>query len=102
MEFVEKLEEYFITIDGKHIYSLADLLVWLYNTEEKNFQYHKTHLSDWLKFSLKEEELSKKILECNNKEEFIRILEDYIQNKNNEKIDFEENLANIFEKIILK
>ena len=76
---VKNDKEAFITIDGQKLYGLQDLLIWLYNTEENNFLYHKNHFYDWIYNSLGERELAEEIKNANSREEVIKILEKYIK-----------------------
>ncbi|BFI73429.1 hypothetical protein YN1_4160 [Nanoarchaeota archaeon] len=76
---VKNEKEAFVTIDGQKLYSLQDLLIWLYNTDEEKFSYHKDHFYNWIYNSLEEKELAEKIKNVKNKEEMINVIEKYIK-----------------------
>ena len=83
--FVDKEEEAFITIDGRKLYTLQDLLIWLYMAPEKDFRYHvnerENHFVDWIKNSLGIEELALRIKEVKNRDEMINIIKKYLEGK---------------------
>ncbi|MGC9079516.1 MAG: hypothetical protein ACP5G1_02140 [Nanopusillaceae archaeon] len=82
MIVVSNEKEAFITVDGQKLYGLQDLLLWIYNSSKDDFYYHFAgkHFSNWIRESLKEERLAKRIEEAKNKEEVIKILEEYLKN----------------------
>lgn len=106
MDVIENQNEYFITVDGQKLYGLQDLVIWLYNCSDKDFEYHVkngNHFYDWIKLSLKEEELAEKIKDVKDRRTMIKILEDYLNKKFKfEKEDEDEYLASFINKYIMK
>jgi len=83
MKFVED-NLAFITRDGKKLYSLMDLLIWLYSCSEEDFKYHVNdkgnHFYIWIKDTIKDLDLAEKIKNIKTKEEMISILKKKIFN----------------------
>jgi len=76
---VDDEKQAFITIDGQKLYGLQDLLIWLYNADQEKFNYHKNHFPEWIKNSLKEESLYEKIKEAKDKDEYIKIIGNFLK-----------------------
>jgi hypothetical protein len=76
---VDNEKEAFITIDGQKLYGLQDLLIWLYNSDQDKFNYHKDHFLEWIKNALKEEVLYEKIKEAKDKDEYIKIIGNFLK-----------------------
>ncbi|MEM0379161.1 MAG: hypothetical protein QW038_00360 [Nanopusillaceae archaeon] len=80
--FVKREEEAFITVDGQKLYTIQDLILWLIGCSEASFRYHvnekANHFFDWIKNSIGSEALANRIKNIKNKEEMIRILENFI------------------------
>jgi len=76
---VDNEKEAFITIDGQKLYGLQDLLIWLYNADQDKFNYHKDHFLEWIKNALKEEVLYEKIIEVKDKDEYIKIIGNFLK-----------------------
>ena len=76
---VDNEKEAFITIDGQKLYGLQDLLIWLYNADYDKFNYHKDHFPEWIKNALKEEVLYEKIMETKDKDEYIKIIGNFLK-----------------------
>ncbi len=76
---VDNEKEAFITIDGQKLYGLQDLLIWLYNADYDKFNYHRDHFPEWIKNVLKEEVLYEKIKEAKDKDEYIKIIGNFLK-----------------------
>jgi len=80
---VEREEEAFITVDGRRLYTLQDLLIWLLSCSEDSFRYHvnerENHLIPWIKYSLKLDELAKEMEGIIDRNKIIGIIKRYLE-----------------------
>lgn len=103
---IEDEKEFFVTIDGQKLYSIQDLIIWLYNCSDESFHYHidkENHFYYWIKYALKEDELAEKIKDVKDKKELINILEEF-ENKNYKfkKEDKDEYMAKFIKEYVMK
>jgi len=79
---IEREDEAFITVDGRKLYTLQDLLIWLISCSEDSFRYHvndrENHLVPWIKYSLKFEELAKEIEGIIDRNKIIEIIKRHL------------------------
>ena len=68
----------FITKNGQKLYSIVDLLLWLYSCSDDDFRYHinekENHFYTWIRDAIKDLDLAEKIKNVKTKEEMISIL----------------------------
>jgi len=80
---VEREEEAFVTVDGRKLYTLQDLVIWLLTCSEDSFKYHvndkENHLALWIKNSLGLEELAKEIEGIVDRNKIIEIIKRYLE-----------------------
>ncbi|RIB35581.1 MAG: hypothetical protein BXU00_00545 [Candidatus Nanoclepta minutus] len=80
---VEREEEAFITVDGRKLYTLQDFLIWLNTCSEEKFRYHvnerENHFVNWIRYSLKLEELAREIENVRDKNRMVDIVSRYIE-----------------------
>lgn len=95
-------DEYFVTIDGQKLYSIQDLIIWLYNCSDKDFEYHisnDNHFYNWIKMSLKEDELAEKIKNIKDRKAMIKVLEEFLNKDYKfQKEDKEDYMASFIDK----
>ncbi|OGM02085.1 hypothetical protein A3K72_00025 [Candidatus Woesearchaeota archaeon RBG_13_36_6] len=82
---IDKKEEYFYSIDGKIIKSLADLHLALKLMDEKHFYFHvneeKNDFANWIRDVLEERELSDRIGLHKNRENVLADLSTFLKIK---------------------
>jgi len=80
---VEREEEAFVTVDGRKLYTLQDLVIWLTSCSEDSFKHHvnnkENHLAIWIKSSLGLEELAKEIENVEDRNKIIEIIKRYLE-----------------------
>jgi len=86
----------FITKDGQKLYSIVDLLLWLYFCNDEYFKYHvnenENHFYNWIKDVMGDKILAEKLRNVKDKEEMIRILKKYIFDIKNIKVEKESEI----------
>jgi len=79
---IEREDEAFITVDGRKLYTLQDLLIWLISCSEDSFRYHvndkENHLVPWIKYSLKLDDLAKEIEGVVDRNKIIEIIKRHL------------------------
>lgn len=79
----------FITKDNYKLYTLQDLIIWLYNTDENTFRFHvndkENHIYNWIKDVFGLNDLAEKIKNSKDRFEIINKIEEYLS-----KLDYEK------------